>query len=175
MEGLPIGALCVVFDGKMVLQALGLIATAFSFLTGYTFWAARRGKDFSLHVAIIFFSLVILAAATVSLVNDQLSFFPHPFGPALPFLGGLFPTLLLVTSTGGFIKEFHYDQHLRAVEHVFLYVTIMFFHFMLYKYMKVMKDVTEKAQTEESSHNESICILSRNHIEELTSMAGTGL
>ena len=44
--------------GRIVIQALVLTAAVVCSLTGYTFWAAKRGKDFSFLGPVLFASLV---------------------------------------------------------------------------------------------------------------------
>ena len=44
--------------GKIVLQALVLTAAVVCSLTGYTFWAAKKGKDFSFLGPVLFASLI---------------------------------------------------------------------------------------------------------------------
>ena len=46
--------------GKVILEAAILTAVVVLSLTAYTFWAARRGKDFSFLGPFLFASLMIL-------------------------------------------------------------------------------------------------------------------
>jgi FtsH-binding integral membrane protein len=46
--------------GKLVLEALILTSAVVSSLTGYTFWASKKGKDFSYLGPILFTSLFVL-------------------------------------------------------------------------------------------------------------------
>ena len=46
--------------GKIVLEALILTSAVVASLTGYTFWASKKGKDFSYLGPILFAGLVIL-------------------------------------------------------------------------------------------------------------------
>lgn len=50
----------VIFAGRIVLEALVLTSAVVSALTGYTFWASKKGKDFSFLGPILFTSLVVL-------------------------------------------------------------------------------------------------------------------
>lgn len=52
--------LVVIFAGRIVLEALILTSAVVSALTGYTFWASKKGKDFSFLGPILFTSLVVL-------------------------------------------------------------------------------------------------------------------
>lgn len=49
-----------VLSGRIVLEALILTLAVVSSLTAYTFWAAKKGKDFSFLGPILFTSLIIL-------------------------------------------------------------------------------------------------------------------
>jgi hypothetical protein len=57
---LTVGVTCANTDGKIVLEALILTSAVVTSLTAYTFWASRKGKDFSFLGPILFTSLVIL-------------------------------------------------------------------------------------------------------------------
>lgn len=46
--------------GRIVLEALLLTSAVVSALTGYTFWASKKGKDFSFLGPILFTSLFVL-------------------------------------------------------------------------------------------------------------------
>ena len=50
----------LVFAGKIVLEALILTSAVVCSLTGYTFWASKKGKDFSYLGPILFTSLFVL-------------------------------------------------------------------------------------------------------------------
>lgn len=52
--------LCLFIIGRIVLEALILTAAVVSALTGYTFWASKKGKDFSFLGPILFTSLIVL-------------------------------------------------------------------------------------------------------------------
>ncbi|OAY55881.1 BI1-like protein [Manihot esculenta] len=135
IQGVTIGFCCSATDGRIVLEALGLTAAAFSSLTGYTFWAARRGKDFSFLGPILFPSLVTLAAASVLQI-----FFPLPSGPASLILSGAGAMLFLgyiVYDTDRLIKYFDYDQHLTASLHLYLDVINLFLYI-----MRILKELT---------------------------------
>jgi len=47
-------------SGKIVLEALILTSAVVCSLTGYTFWASKKGKDFSFLGPILFTALIIL-------------------------------------------------------------------------------------------------------------------
>ena len=51
------------FAGRIVLEALILTSAVVASLTGYTFWASKKGKDFSYLGPILFTSLFTLFLA----------------------------------------------------------------------------------------------------------------
>uniref|UniRef100_A0A453GLN7 Uncharacterized protein n=1 Tax=Aegilops tauschii subsp. strangulata TaxID=200361 RepID=A0A453GLN7_AEGTS len=55
-----VGLTCAFTSGKVILQAGILTIVVVLSLTAYTFWAARRGKDFSFLGPFLFASLMIL-------------------------------------------------------------------------------------------------------------------
>ncbi|EEF45423.1 Transmembrane BAX inhibitor motif-containing protein, putative [Ricinus communis] len=57
---LLVGVSCAQTDGKIVLEALILTSAVVCSLTAYTFWAAKKGQDFSFLGPILFTSLIIL-------------------------------------------------------------------------------------------------------------------
>lgn len=52
------------FTGKIVLEALILTSAVVAGLTGYTFWASKKGKDFSYLGPFLFTSLIVLLVAS---------------------------------------------------------------------------------------------------------------
>ncbi|WOK91565.1 BI1-like protein [Canna indica] len=57
---LSIGVACVTVSGRVVLQAVILAAAVVIGLTLYTFWAARRGRDFAFLFPFLFACLLVL-------------------------------------------------------------------------------------------------------------------
>ena len=57
------------FTGRIVLEALILTSAVVASLTGYTFWASKKGKDFSYLGPILFTSLFTLFLAGFIQVN----------------------------------------------------------------------------------------------------------
>jgi len=66
-----------IFSGKIVLEALILTSAVVCSLTAYTFWAAKKGKDFSFLGPILFTSLIILILTSFIQVRC-LIFFKSP-------------------------------------------------------------------------------------------------
>ncbi|XP_061340863.1 protein LIFEGUARD 1-like [Gastrolobium bilobum] len=78
-----VGVTCANLDGKIVLEALILTSAVASSLTGYAFWASKKGKDFSYLGPILFTCLV-----TLFLTGMMQMFFP--LGPtAHAIYGGI--------------------------------------------------------------------------------------
>lgn len=53
-------AFALAFSGRIVLEALILTSGVVSALTGYTFWASKKGKDFSYLGPVLFAGLIVL-------------------------------------------------------------------------------------------------------------------
>ncbi|CAA2976523.1 BI1 [Olea europaea subsp. europaea] len=57
---LTVGVTCANTEGRIVLEALILTSAVVAALTGYTFWASKKGQDFSYLGPILFTSLIVL-------------------------------------------------------------------------------------------------------------------
>lgn len=115
-----VGFACANTDGKIVLEALILTGTILSALTGYTFWAAKRGKDFSFLGPALFAGLVGITVAGFLQV-----FFPLG-GTASLIYGGIGAIIFsgyIVYDTDNLIKRFTYDEYIWAS--VTLYLDIL--------------------------------------------------
>lgn len=66
-----------VLSGRIVLQALILTLSVVGSLTAYTFWAAKKGKDFSFLGPILFTSLIILVVTSFIQVRLFLKIHPN--------------------------------------------------------------------------------------------------
>ncbi|KAI3871869.1 hypothetical protein MKX03_012905 [Papaver bracteatum] len=111
---------CANTDGRIVLQALVLTSAVVCSLTGYTFWAAKKGKDFSYLGPILFTCLMVLI-----LTGFMQMFFP--LGPtSVAIYGGLSAMVFsayIVYDTDNLIKRFTYDEYIWAS--VVLYLDIL--------------------------------------------------
>ncbi|KAJ3676322.1 hypothetical protein LUZ60_003734 [Juncus effusus] len=117
---LSMGIVCANTEGKIVLEALVLTSVVVSSLTGYSFYAARKGKEFSYLGPILFSSLNVL------LVTSFVQLF-FPLGSTMLALSGaggavLF-SLFLVYDTETLIKRYSYDEYIWAS--VVLYLDIL--------------------------------------------------
>jgi FtsH-binding integral membrane protein len=117
---LSVGISCSLAPPAIVLEALLLTAIVVVSLTAYTYWAAKRGHDFSFLGPILFTSLVI-----VVMFGFVQAFFP--LGPiSQTIYGGLTALLFsayIVYDTDNLIKRYTYDQFIWAS--VVLYLDIL--------------------------------------------------
>lgn len=117
---LTVGVTCANTDGKIVLEALILTAAVVSSLTAYTFWAAKKGKDFSFLGPVLFASLVgIIFAGLLQ------AFFPLG-STSVAIYGGISAVVFsgyIVYDTDNLIKRFTYDEYIWAS--VTLYLDIL--------------------------------------------------
>ncbi|KAM7258398.1 hypothetical protein ACFE04_014139 [Oxalis oulophora] len=115
-----VGVSCAQTDGKIVLEALILTAAVVISLTGYTFWAAKQGKDFSFLGPVLFTSLVILVLTSFMQMV-------MPLGPTSTAVYGGISALVfcgyIVYDTDNLIKRFTYDEYILAS--VALYLDIL--------------------------------------------------
>ncbi|CAA7040791.1 unnamed protein product [Microthlaspi erraticum] len=115
-----VGVSCAMTEGRIVLQALILTLSVVGSLTAYTFWAAKKGKDFSFLGPILFTSLIILVVTSFI----QMVF---PLGPTSVAVYGAFSALVfcgyIVYDTDNLIKRFTYDEYILAS--VALYLDIL--------------------------------------------------
>jgi len=117
---LSVGVACANTQGKIVLEALILTSGVVSSLTGYTFWASKKGKDFSYLGPVLFAGLVVL------LLTSFIQIF-FPLGPTSVAIFGGFGAVLfsafIVYDTENLIKRYTYDEYIWAS--VVLYLDIL--------------------------------------------------
>ncbi|CAD5183999.1 BI1-like protein [Musa acuminata AAA Group] len=117
---LSVGVACANTQGRIVLEALILTSAVVLSLTGYTFWASRKGKDFSYLGPIVFSGLMVLFLSTFIQI-----FFP--LGPtSVAIFGGLGAVVFsafIVYDTDNLIKRYNYDEYIWAS--VVLYLDIL--------------------------------------------------
>ncbi|XP_028065949.1 BI1-like protein [Camellia sinensis] len=117
---LTVGVSCANTDGRIVLEALILTSAVVVSLTGYTFWASKKGKDFSYLGPILFTSLF-----TLFLAGFIQMFFPLG-STSTAIYGGIGAVIFsgyIVYDTDNLIKRFTYDEHIWAS--VTLYLDIL--------------------------------------------------
>ncbi|ERN12422.1 hypothetical protein AMTRI_Chr01g137130 [Amborella trichopoda] len=117
---LSVGVACANTEGTIVLEALILTSAVVCSLTGYTFWASKKGKDFSFLGPILFAGLMILI-----LTGFIQIFFPLGSAASAVYggLGALIFSAYVVYDTDNLIKRFTYDEYIWAS--VILYLDIL--------------------------------------------------
>ncbi|KAL8171335.1 hypothetical protein V2J09_023139 [Rumex salicifolius] len=115
-----VGVTCANTEGRIVLEALILTSAVVCSLTAYTFWASKRGKDFSFLGPILFSCLIIL------IVTGFIQAF-YPVGStSVAIYGGISAMIFsgyIVYDTDNLIKRFTYDEYIWAS--VTLYLDIL--------------------------------------------------
>ncbi|KAH7297934.1 hypothetical protein KP509_25G019600 [Ceratopteris richardii] len=128
---LSVGFSCAFTSGEIVLEALILTAVVVLSLTAYTFWASRKGYDFSFMGPFLFTSLIILC------VFGFVQIF-FPLGPLSSMIYGGLGALLfcgyIIYDTSNLIKIYSYDEYLWAS--VVLYLDILNLFLMLMDMLK---------------------------------------
>ncbi|KAL2455951.1 BI1-like protein [Abeliophyllum distichum] len=120
---LTVGVTCANTEGKIVLEALILTSAVVSALTGYTFWASKKGRDFSYLGPILFTSLIVLVFTGFI----QMFF---PFGSTsvaiYSAIGAIIFSGYIVYDTHNLIKRFTYDEYIWASVTLYLDVLNLF-------------------------------------------------
>lgn len=115
-----VGVACANTNGRIVLEALILTSAVVASLTGYTFWASKKGKDFSYLGPILFSSLIVL------LFTGFIQMF-FPFGStSVAVYSGISAIIFsgyIIYDTENLIKRFTYDEYIWAS--VTLYLDIL--------------------------------------------------
>ncbi|KAG1327843.1 BI1-like protein [Cocos nucifera] len=117
---LSVGVACANTQGRIVLEALILTSAVVASLTGYTFWASKKGKDFSYLGPILFAGLLVLLLTSFIQI-----FFPLGSTSVAIFggLGAIIFSAFLVYDTDNLIKRYTYDEYIWAS--VVLYLDIL--------------------------------------------------
>jgi len=120
---LTVGVSCANTEGKLVLEALILTSAVVASLTGYTFWASKKGKDFSYLGPILFTSLFVL------ILTGFLQMF-FPLGSTSVAIYGAMGAIIfsgyIVYDTDNLIKRFTYDEYIWASVTLYLDVLNLF-------------------------------------------------
>ncbi|XP_008775649.1 protein LIFEGUARD 2-like [Phoenix dactylifera] len=115
-----VGLTCAFTSGKVILESVILTAVVVVSLTLYTFWAARRGHDFSFLGPFLFAAVMILIVFALI----QILF---PLGRiSVMIYGGLAAIIFcgyIIYDTDNLIKRYSYDQYIWAA--VALYIDII--------------------------------------------------
>ncbi|XP_068650593.1 protein LIFEGUARD 2-like [Aristolochia californica] len=118
-----IGLTCAFTSGKVIFEAVILTAVVVVSLTLYTFWAAKRGHDFSFLGPFLFAS--VIAIMVFSLI--QILF---PMGKITTMIFGCLAALVfagyIVYDTDNLIKRFSYDDYIWAAVSLYLDIINLF-------------------------------------------------
>ncbi|KAL5702201.1 Protein LIFEGUARD 4 [Ranunculus cassubicifolius] len=117
--------------GGIILEAAILTAVVAVSLTAYTFWAAKRGKDFSFLGPILFCSVMVLFMFGLIQI-----FFPlGPLGRMIyGAIGAIIFSGYIVYDTDNLIKRMSYDEYVLAS--VSLYLDILNLFLMLLEMLR---------------------------------------
>ncbi|MCD9642574.1 BI1-like protein [Datura stramonium] len=118
-----VGVGCANTEGRIVLEALILTSALVLALTGYTFWASRRGQDLSFLGPILFASLSVIV-----LTGFMQLFFP--FGSTTTAIYCAISAIVfcayIVYDTYNLIKRFTYDEYIWASVNLYLDILNLF-------------------------------------------------
>ncbi|PIA31648.1 hypothetical protein AQUCO_04900151v1 [Aquilegia coerulea] len=120
---IPIGLTCAFTKGRIILEAAILTAVVVVSLTLYTFWAAKRGKDFSFLGPFLFCGVIILMVFGLI----QILF---PLGKLSLMIYGALGALIfsgyIIYDTDNLIKRFTYDEYVWASVSLYLDIVNLF-------------------------------------------------
>ncbi|KAF8100641.1 hypothetical protein N665_0219s0018 [Sinapis alba] len=120
-----VGLCCSFSKGRIVLEAAILTATMVVGLTIYTFWAVRRGHDFSFLAPFLFGALLIIIVFTLIQIF-------HPLGKLSSMIFSCLASVLfcgyIVYDTNQLIKKLNYDEYIHAAISLYLDVINLFLH-----------------------------------------------
>ncbi|KAL1312172.1 hypothetical protein HN51_038777 [Arachis hypogaea] len=118
-----IGLTCAFTSGKVILESVILTTTVVIGLTLYTFWAARRGHDFSFLGPFLFGALLVLMVFALI----QILF---PLGKISMMIYGCVASIIfcgyIVYDTDNLIKRFTYDEYIWASVSLYLDIVNLF-------------------------------------------------
>ncbi|XP_073351787.1 protein LIFEGUARD 4-like [Aegilops tauschii subsp. strangulata] len=121
--GLYISILIFPFIGKVILEAAILTTVVVFSLTAYTFWAVKRGKDFSFLGSFLFASLMMLLVFGFIQILFPLGKLSHMIYGAL---AALIFSGYIVYDTDNIIKRYTYDEYVWAAVSLYLDVINLF-------------------------------------------------
>lgn len=122
-NGSMIGLACALEKGVTLLEAAVLTTVVTISLTLYTFWAARRGQDFSFLDPFLFSSLCVLIAFGIIRIIFPMGKWGELIAGAL---GAILFSLVIIHDTFNLIKRYAYDDYLEAACALYLDVLNLF-------------------------------------------------
>ncbi|KAG2697026.1 hypothetical protein I3760_07G087000 [Carya illinoinensis] len=118
-----VGLTCAFTSGKIILESVILTAVVVVSLTLYTFWAARRGHDFSFLGPFLFGAVLILIVYAMI----QILF---PLGKISVTIYGCLASLIfcgyIIYDTDNLIKRYSYDEYIWAAVSLYLDIINLF-------------------------------------------------
>ncbi|KAF3324365.1 BI1-like protein [Carex littledalei] len=120
-----IGLVCMFASGRLVLQAAGVTVVVFLSLTMYTFWAAKKGKDFNFLGPFLFAAII-----TLSIFSIIQFFFPlgKTFTTLIAGIAVLIFCAFIIYDTDNIIKRFDYDDYVIASVDLYLDIINLFLY-----------------------------------------------
>uniref|UniRef100_A0A2N9F5F7 BI1-like protein n=1 Tax=Fagus sylvatica TaxID=28930 RepID=A0A2N9F5F7_FAGSY len=118
-----VGLACAFTKGRIILEATILTSVVVFGLTLYTFWAVKRGKDFTFLGPFLFASLLVLLVfglIQIFLPLGKISVMVYSGLAALIFCG------FIVFDTNNMIKRYNYDDYIWAAVSLYLDVVNLF-------------------------------------------------
>ncbi|KZV25452.1 Bax inhibitor-1 family protein [Dorcoceras hygrometricum] len=118
-----VGLTCAYTSGKVILESAILTTVVVVSLTLYTFWAARRGKDFSFLGPFLFGAIIVILLFALIQILFPLGRLSHMI------YGGLASIIFcgyIVYDTDNLIKRYTYDQYIWAAVSLYLDVINLF-------------------------------------------------
>ncbi|XP_048128905.1 protein LIFEGUARD 4-like [Rhodamnia argentea] len=118
-----VGLTCAFTSGKIILESVILTAVVVVSLNLYTFWAARRGHDFSFLEPFLFGALLVLMVFAFI----QLLF---PLGRITLMVYGCLASIIfcgyIIYDTDNLIKRYSYDEYIWASVSLYLDIINLF-------------------------------------------------
>eukprot|EP00252_Welwitschia_mirabilis_P001966 TRINITY_DN11932_c0_g1_i1.p1 TRINITY_DN11932_c0_g1~~TRINITY_DN11932_c0_g1_i1.p1 ORF type:complete len:242 (-),score=-3.67 TRINITY_DN11932_c0_g1_i1:73-798(-) len=118
-----VGLTCAFTSGKVILESAILTTVVALSLTAYTFWAARRGQDFS------FLGPILFAALAILIVFGFIQIF-FPFGKIGNTIYGAIASIIfsayIVYDTYNLIARYTYDEYIWASAALYLDILNLF-------------------------------------------------
>ncbi|XP_047956029.1 protein LIFEGUARD 4-like [Salvia hispanica] len=118
-----VGLACSYTNGKVILESAILTAAMVVSLTLYTFWAAKRGRDFNFLGPFLFGALIVVILFGII----QILF---PLGKlGVMIYGGLASIIFcgyIVYDTDNLIKRYNYDEYIWAAVSLYLDIINLF-------------------------------------------------
>ncbi|XP_031278211.1 protein LIFEGUARD 1-like [Pistacia vera] len=118
-----VGVSCSFSKGRIILEAAILTSAMVVSLTLYTFWAVRRGNDFSFLGPFLFASLLMLIVFTLLQIFFPLGKLAHMI---LGCLASIIFCGYIIYDTCNLIKRYTYDEYIIAAVDIYLDIINLF-------------------------------------------------